>query len=412
MATEYFDSLEIRDPEVRERELFAALPEHLKHAASRASYFGKQLADVELDSVNSREALAALPLVRKSELSALQKSEPPFGGLAAFDPDDLLRIFASPGPIYEPQTNREDGWRLSRALFAAGIRKGMLVHNTFSYHFSPAGMMLESAITQLGCAVFPAGVGQTELQVHAIETLRPQAYTGTPSFLKIILDAGVQSGADLSSLRRGLVSGEALPSTLRNEISEHGIQLKQAYATADIGLIAYESDAMEGLILDEGVIVEIVRPGTSDPVEMGEVGEIVVTVFNPDYPLVRFATGDLSMVMEGQSPCGRTNMRIKGWMGRADQTTKVRGMFVQPSQIAEIVRRFPEVSRARLIVSSENHRDQMLLRCESTDRSETLKEGIAKTSREVCKLRADVRLEAPGTLPLDGVVIEDARTYD
>ncbi len=412
MATEYFDALEIRDPEVREHELFAALPEHLKHAVSKSTFFSRQLADIDLDSINTRDALVSLPLLRKSELSDLQQSAPPFGGLAAFAPDALMRIFASPGPIYEPQTRRADGWRLSRALFAAGIRKGMLVHNTFSYHFSPAGMMLESAITQLGCVVFPAGVGQTELQVQAIATLRPQAYTGTPSFLKIILDAGTKSGADLASLNRGVVSGEALPPTLRSEISDYGVDLKQAYATADIGLIAYESEAMEGLIIDEGVIVEIVRLGTGDPVDEGEVGEIVVTVFNPDYPLIRFATGDLSMVMPGPSPCGRTNMRIKGWMGRADQTTKVRGMFVQPAQIAEVVKRFTEVSQARLIVSSENHQDQMLLECEATDHSEELRQSIVKSVREICKLRAEVKLRAPDSLPRDGVVIQDARTYD
>lgn len=412
MATEFYDSLEIRDPEVREQELFAALPGQLIHAASKAPFFGQQLSEFDLKSINSRDALAALPLVRKSDLSRLQQEQPPFGGLAAYDPSNLVRIFASPGPIYEPQTSRPDGWRLCRSLFAAGMRKGMLVHNTFSYHFSPAGMMLESAIGELGCAVFAAGVGQTELQVQAIAALRPQAYTGTPSFLKIILDAGVESGADLSSLERGLVSGEALPPSLREEIRNQGVQLLQAYATADIGLIAYESEAMEGLILDEGVIVEIVQPGTGDPVAPGEVGEIVVTVFNPDYPLVRFATGDLSMVMDGQSPCGRTNTRIKGWMGRADQTTKVRGMFVQPMQIAEIVKRFPEVSRARLVISSENHQDQMHLKCESTDHSEELQQKIAKAAREVCKLRADVSFEEPGSLPKDGVVIQDARTYD
>ena len=412
MSAEFYDSLETRDPEVRERELFAALPKHLKQAATRSSFLQQQLQEVEVDSIDSREALAKLPVLRKSELSELQKSSPPFGGLTAFDPESLLRIFASPGPIFEPETTRADSWRMSRALYAAGIRKGMLVHNTFSYHFSPAGMMLESASAALGCAVFPAGVGQTELQVQAIERLQPQAYTGTPSFLKIILDAGSKSGADLSSLERGLVSGEALPPSLRAEIADQGVRLLQAYATADIGLIAYESEAMEGLILDEGVIVEIVQPGTGDPVAKGEVGEVVATVFNPDYPLLRFATGDMSMVMEGQSPCGRTNTRIKGWMGRADQTTKVRGMFVHPSQIAEIVKRFSEVNKARLVVSSKDHQDQMLLVCESTDHSDEFNLSVTIAAREICKLRADVSFESPGALPVDGVVIEDARTYD
>ena len=412
MSAEFYDSLETRDPEVREREVFAALPKHLKQAATRSTYLQQQLQEVEIDSIDSREALAKLPVLRKSELSELQKSSPPFGGLTAFDPESLLRIFASPGPIFEPETTRADSWRMSRAAHAAGIRKGMLVHNTFSYHFSPAGMMLESAVAALGCAVFPAGVGQSELQVQAIERLRPQAYTGTPSFLKIILDAGSKSGADLSSLERGLVSGEALPPSLRADIADQGVRLLQAYATADIGLIAYESEAMEGLILDEGVIVEIVQPGTGDPVAKGEVGEVVATVLNPDYPLVRFATGDMSMVMEGQSPCGRTNTRIKGWMGRADQTTKVRGMFVHPSQIAEIVKRFSEVNKARLVVSNKDFQDQMLLVCESTDHSDEFKLSVTIAAREVCKLRADVRFESPGALPVDGVVIEDARTYD
>lgn len=412
MTAEFYDSLETRDPEIRERELLAALPKHLKQAAARSSYLQQQLQDVDIDSIDSRESLAKLPVLRKSELSELQESAPPFGGLTAFEPESLLRIFASPGPIFEPETTQKDSWRMSRALYAAGFRKGMLVHNTFSYHFSPAGMMFESAAAVLGCAVFPAGVGQTEMQAQTIERLRPQAYTGTPSFLKIILDAGSKSGADLSSLKRGLVSGEALPPSLREEIAGEGVQLLQAYATADVGLIAYESKALEGLILDEGVIVEIVQPGTGDPVAKGEVGEIVVTVFNPDYPLLRFATGDMSMVIEGQSPCGRTNTRIKGWMGRADQTTKVRGMFVHPSQIAEIVKRFSEVNKARLVVSSENHQDQMLLVCESSNHSSEFKQSVAKVAREICKLRADVRFESPGELPVDGVVIEDARTYD
>ncbi len=412
MTSEFYDSLETRNPEVRERELFVALPKHLKQASARSSFLQQQLQDVEIDSIDSREALAQLPVVRKSELAELQKNSPPFGGMTAFDPDSLVRIFASPGPIFEPETTREDSWRMSRALFAAGFRKGMLVHNTFSYHFSPAGAMLESGISVLGGAVFPAGVGQTELQVQAIERLRPQGYTGTPSFLKIILEAAASSGADVSSLRIGLVSGEALPPSLRSELDGHGVSVKQAYATADVGLIAYESDAMEGLILDEGVIVEIVRPGTGDPVPEGNVGEVVVTVINPDYPLVRFGTGDMSAIMSGQSPCGRTNTRIKGWMGRADQTTKVRGMFVHPSQVAQIVKRCSEVEKARLVVSSEDHQDNMVLHCEVTERPDGLTDKIVSCAREVCKLRADVVLEEPGALANDGIVIEDARTYD
>ena len=412
MSAQFYDDLETRDPEQREQDLFAALPSHLAQAEAKSSFVRNQLTGIETESVNSRKTLAKLPVVRKSELAELQERSPPFGGMTAFDPDSLLRIFASPGPIFEPETRRADSWRIARALFAAGFRKGMLVHNTFSYHFSPAGAMLESGIHELGSAVFPAGVGQTELQVQAIERLRPQGYTGTPSFLKIILEAAQASGADVSSLDIGLVSGEALPPSLRAELGDLGVAVKQAYATADAGLIAYESEAMEGLIVDEGVIVEIVRPGTGDPVTEGEVGEVVVTVFNPDYPLLRFGTGDLSAILSGASPCGRTNTRIKGWMGRADQTTKVRGMFVHPSQIAEIVKRFPEMEKARLVVSSIDHQDQMTLHCEIAEHSDILSEQIVNCAREVCKLRADVVLESPGTLANDGVVIEDARTYD
>ncbi len=409
---QYFDLLEIRDPQQREEELFDSLSTHLKLAAKKASFVRQQLEDVDIDSINSRAALAQLPVIRKSELAQLQKSEPPFGGLTAFEQSSLLRIFASPGPIYEPETTRADSWRMSRALYAAGFRSGMLVHNTFSYHFSPAGMMLESGVAKLGCTVFPAGVGQTELQVQAIEHLRPRGYTGTPSFLKIILNAAEKSGADMSSLEIGLVSGEALPPSLRNELGKCGVRVLQAYATADVGLIAYESEAMDGLILDEDVIVEIVQPGTGDSVKEGEVGEVVVTVFNPDYPLLRFATGDLSMYLDGPSPCGRTNTRIKGWMGRADQTTKIRGMFVHPSQIAQVVKRIPEVEKARLVVTSVNHKDQMTLKCEVNAQPDALAEGIADVTREICKLRADVVLVELDALPTDGIVIEDARKYD
>lgn len=412
MTTEFYDSLETRDPQQRETELVSALSSHLADAAENSPFVRNQLADVDIASIDSREALAQIPVVRKSELVELQKNFPPFGGMTAYDPDSLIRIFASPGPIFEPETKRLDFWRMSRALFAAGFRKGMLVHNTFSYHFTPAGAMLESGIGALGGSVFPAGVGQTELQVQAISRLRPKGYTGTPSFLKIILEAAASAQVDVSSLEIGLVSGEALPPSLRSELDGHGIAVKQAYATADVGLIAYESEAMEGLIMDEGVIVEIVRPGTGDLIAEGQVGEVVVTVFNPDYPLLRFGTGDMSAVMSGQSPCGRTNTRIKGWMGRADQTTKVRGLFVHPSQIAEIVNRFSEIDKARLVVSSEGHQDRMMLRCEVSERPDGLIEKVATSVRDVCKLRADVVLEIPGKLANDGIVIEDARTYD
>ena len=413
MSTEFYDSLEIRDPQQREEEQFTKLSEHLERTAKRASFVRKQLDGIEITSIRTREALNQIPVVRKSELIQLQAEEPLFGGLTAYDEDSLIRIFASPGPIYEPETKRPDNWRIARALYAAGFRRGMLVHNTFSYHFAPAGMMLESGILELGCKVFPAGVGQTEQQVQAIERLRPQAYSGTPSFLRIILDAADESDADVSSLEVGLVSGEPLPASLRDELTRYGVAVKQAYATADAGLIAYESEAMEGLIVDEGIILEIVQPGTNDQVKNGEVGEVVVTSFNPDYPLLRFGTGDMSAVMEGVSPCGRTNTRIKGWMGRADQTTKVRGLFVHPSQVAEIVKRYDQINRARLVVSNTNHQDDMRLVCEITDRSDKLlAEKIADSVRDLCKLRADVVLVTPGEIPKDGIIIEDARTYE
>ena len=412
MSTEYYDSLETRDPEIREKEQFSSLPGHLRRVSQRAPFIANQINGLSIDSIDSREALAQIPVVRKSELIEIQAKTPPFGGMTAFDEQSLRRILASPGPIFEPETDRRDKWRIARALYAAGFRKGMLVHNSFSYHLAPAGVMLESGIFELGCTVFPAGVGQTEMQVQAIERLRPQAYSGTPSFLKVILNYGEENGVDLTSLRVGFVSGEPLPNSLRDELDSYGVKVKQAYATADIGLIAYETEAMEGLIVDEGVILEIVQPGTNDPVPDGEVGEVVVTTFNPDYPLLRFGTGDMSAIMEGISPCGRTNVRIKGWMGRADQTTKVRGIFVHPSQIATIVKRFSEVDRARLVVSSEDNQDIMKVYCEVSKQSENLADKIIDCTRDVCRLRTEVVLVDSGELPRDGIVIEDARTYD
>ena len=343
---------------------------------------------------------------------ALQADSPPFGGLVPGAAEDYANVFASPGPIFEPAPRRTDPFRLARALHAAGVRKGDLVHNTFSYHFTPAGAMLEGGARAIGCTVFPAGVGQTELQVQVISRLRPNTYIGTPSFLNILLDKAAELGEDVSSIRKGLVSGEALPPSLRASIGERGVSVLQCYATADVGLIAYESPALEGMILDEGAIVEIVRPGTGNPVADGEVGEVVVTPLNPDYPLVRFATGDLSAVMPGTSPCGRTNTRIRGWMGRADQTTKIRGMFVHPSQVAEVVRRHPEIVRARLVVTSVDNQDVMTLRCESEAGGSTIASAVATTVRDVCKLRGAVEVVEPGTLANDGKVIEDARTYE
>ena len=411
MTAGYYDPLETRDPAAREAELFASLRDHLR-AAMRAPAVAGRLDGVDPDAVTDRYALAALPVIRKSELMTLQAGSPPFGGMTPGGIEDYANVFASPGPIFEPASRRADPFRMARALFAAGVRKGDLVHNTFSYHFTPAGAMLEGGARAIGCTVFPAGVGQTELQVQVIARLRPNTYIGTPSFLNILLDKAAELGEDVSSIEKGLVSGEALPPSLRTAIGERGVRVAQCYATADVGLIAYESPALEGMILDEGVIVEIVRPGTGEPVPEGEVGEVVVTPLNPDYPLVRFATGDLSAVMPGTSPCGRTNTRIRGWMGRADQTTKVRGMFVHPSQVAEVVRRHSEVVRARLVVISVDNQDVMTLRCESEGGDPAIAGAIAASVRDVCKLRGEIEIVAPGTLANDGKVIEDARTYE
>ena len=316
----------------------------------------------------------------------------------------------SPGPIYDPEGRQRDYWRFARALFAAGFRAGDLIHNCFAYHLTPAGSMLETGAQALGCAVVPGGTGQTELQLKAIEHLRPQGYVGTPSFLRIILEKGRELGADLASVKKALVSGEAFPPALQKEIAGHGIDALQCYASADLGLIAYESSAREGMIIDEGILVDIVRPGTGDPVAEGEVGEVVVTTLTPDYPLIRFATGDLSAILGGQSPCGRTNARIKGWMGRADQTTKVKGMFVHPSQVAEAVRPHREVLRTRLVVSQADQIDVMTLHAEvpaGTDPA--LAARLAESLQAVTKLKGKVVLQTPGSLPNDGKVIEDAR---
>ncbi len=410
--TSHYDTIETRDPAEREAAQFAALQRQIANAKAHATAFAKLLKDVEPGEIISREALAKLPVLRKSELLERQKSEPPFGGLAAVSAAKARRVFASPGPIYEPEGRGKDYWRLARALFAAGVRAGDLIHNTFAYHFTPAGVMLESGAEALGCAVIPAGVGQTELQVQAIAQLKPAAYVGTPSFLNIILDKAAEMKADVSSITKGLVSGEALPPSLRNQLQKRGVNVVQCYASADLGLIAYESEAKQGLIIDEGVIVEIVRPGTGEPVPDGEVGEVVVTTFTPEYPLIRFGTGDLSAVLTGTSPCGRTNMRIKGWMGRADQTTKVKGMFVHPSQVAAVADRHGEITRARLVVESVNNQDVMTLHCEAAVRDAKLVEAIASSIREVCKLRGEVKLVEPGSLPNDGKVIDDARTYE
>jgi phenylacetate-CoA ligase len=410
----HFDALETRDPLQREAALLAALPKQVAHAKASARAFAKSLQSVDATQVNSRAALAKLPVIRKYELLEQQKAERAndiFGGFSAIAYGRAMpRIFASPGTIYEPEGARVDYWRMARAMFAAGFRENELIHNCFSYHFTPAGSMMETGAHALGCTVFAGGIGQTEQQVQAMAELKPAGYIGTPSFLKIIVEKATEMCVGLPSVRKALVSGEAFPPSLRDWLAERGIAGYQCYATADLGLIAYETSAREGLVLDEGVIVEIVRPGTGDPVPEGEVGELVVTTLNPDYPLIRFGTGDLSAVLPGTCPTGRTNHRIKGWMGRADQTTKVRGMFVHPGQVAEVTKRFPEIKRARLVVSGEMANDQLTLKVETLV-SAGLAEKISEAVRDVTKLRADIALVEVGSLPNDGKVIEDARSY-
>ncbi|CAN7517553.1 phenylacetate--CoA ligase family protein [Acidovorax sp. LjRoot117] len=413
--TTFFDAQETRSTAEREAALLAALPRQVGHAQQNSAAFAGILAGVDAAGVTSRAALARLPVTRKYELLERQQAQRVsnvFGGFSALGfGAGMPRVFASPGTIYEPEGTRPDYWRMARAIYAAGFRRGELIHNSFSYHFVPAGSMMETGAHALGCTVFAGGTGQTEQQVQAMAELRPAGYIGTPSFLKIIVEKAAELGVPLPTVTKALVSGEAFPPSLRDWFAERGIAGYQCYATADLGLIAYETSAREGLVLDEGVIVEIVRPGTGDPVPEGEVGELVVTTLNPDYPLIRFGTGDLSAVLPGTCPTGRTNTRIKGWMGRADQTTKVRGMFVHPGQIATIARRFPQVLRARLVVSGEMANDQMVLQVETTETAEGLARQLGDAIREVTKLRGDVQMVAPGTLPNDGKVIEDARSY-
>lgn len=421
--SEFFDALETRDPAQREQALLAALPQALARAAARAPAIARQLGELDPRAITTRAALAMVPVIRKTQLLELQQDartrlsaegaviERVFGGFSSIGWGPALRVFASPGPLYEPESARPDYWRFARALYAAGFRAGDLAHNCFSYHFTPAGSMMESAAHAVGCSVFPGGVGQTEQQVQTMLDLRPSGYMGTPSFLKIILEKADELGVQVPWLKRALVSGEAFPPSLRDWFAARGVQAYQAYGSADLGMIAFETPAREGLVLSEDLLLEIVRPGTNDVVPEGEVGEVVVTSFNPDYPLLRFGTGDLSAVMPGVSPCGRTNTRIRGWLGRADQTTKVRGMFVQPGQLAEVVRRHPAVLRARLVISGTTGTDVMLLRVETTEHGESFKQALAVCVRELTKLRADVEFVAPGSLPNDGKVIDDVRTY-
>ena len=428
-VSEHFDDLETREPALREAALMAALPGLVAAARALPALAGK-LAGVDPRAITSRKALQALPVTRKSELLERQQAGraananasanawDPFGGFSAIGWRAMAatsrrarRVYQSPGPIYEPEGDAPDYWRTARALYAAGFRAGDLVHNSFSYHLTPGAWIMDGGARAIGCTVFPGGVGNTEMQLQAITELRADAYAGTPSFLRILLEKAAETGVALPTLKKALVGGEAFPPSLRDWLRERGIEGYQAYATADVGNIAYETKARAGLVIDEGVIVEIVRPGTGIPVPEGEVGEVVVTVLQPDYPLVRFGTGDLSAVLAGPCPTGRTNQRITGWLGRADQTAKVRGMFVHPSQVAEVQKRHPELGRARLVVEGEMANDRMTLKVECARAPSGLAEAVAGTVRDVTKLRCDVQLVAPGTLPNDGKVIEDARKY-
>jgi phenylacetate-CoA ligase len=406
--TDHYDSRETRDPAQREAELFARLPDVLRRAMAAPAYAAR-FKDIDPAGITSRAALAGLPVLRKSELPALHKAAPPFGGFVPGLPGSFARLFTSPGPIFEPEPVHADPWRGARALFAAGFRPGDVVLNTFSYHLTPGGFIFDASARALGCAVIPAGPGNTEAQFELIEAYRPVGYSGTPDFLKILLDAAAAAGRDVSSIKRALVSGAAFPKSLQEEIRARGIEACQAFGTADLGLIAFETRLGEGMVVNEDLIMEIVHPGTGDPVGEGDVGEIVVTSLDPDHPWIRLALGDLTAALPGPSPCGRTNMRIKGWMGRADQTTKVKGMFVRPEQIAEIGKRHPGLGRLRLVVTRESETDVMTLKAEAANPDAALREAVIATLRAVTKLGGNVALVAPASLPNDGKVIADER---
>ncbi len=407
----HFDQLETRSTEQREQAIFGMVPGFLSRVIENAPGWATHLNGIDAQSVVSREALAKLPVMRKTALKDLQAANPPFGGFATSESRALGRIFMSPGPIFEPEGRGEDWWRSARGFYAAGFRAGDIVHNTFAYHLTPGAWIVDAGARALGCTVIPAGPGNTEQQLEAIERLRPTAYCGVPDYLKILLDKAAEAGKDASSIKKAMVSGGPLFPSLRQEYLDRGLQVFQFYGTAEAGSIAYESEALEGMIVDEGIILEIVRPGTGDPVPEGEVGEVVVTTFNRDYPMIRLATGDLSAVLPGVSPCGRTNMRIKGWMGRADQTTKVKGMFVHPEQVAKVAERHPELSRVRLVVTRDGEQDMMVLKAESVNHDSALIESIASTLQDVTKLKGGVQLVAPETLPNDGKIIADDRDY-
>lgn len=410
----HYDRLETRSPQSRDTAAYRTLRAIIGIARHRAPALRAQLRGVEVAKVSNAAALAKIPPLRKSDLMRLQKENAPFGGLAATKPGHLRRLLVSPGPIFEPEGGAKDWWGAARAFYAAGLRKGDVVHNSFSYHLTPGAHIMESGCAAIGAAVIPGGVGQTEQQIEAIEMLRPNFYAGTPDFLKVLLDKAKELGRDVSSIKRALVSGAALPPSLRQELLERGVVVRQCFATADLGVVAYECEdeagnVLPGMVVNEGLILEIVRPGASEPVAEGEVGEIVVTRLNSDYPLLRFATGDLTKQLSGPSPCGRTNMRIAGWMGRADQTTKVKGMFVHPSQIAEIGKRHPELGRLRLVVTRDKEQDAMTLRAETKTPGDTLKAAVAESLQALTKLRGKVELVAPGALPDDGKTVADER---
>jgi phenylacetate-CoA ligase len=417
--SDYYDALETRSASEREAALMQALAQQVAHAKAHAPAYASLLKDIDPSRITSREALAQLPVTRKSELKDAQQHTLPFGGYVVKSANNVGKIFQSPGPIYEPEGRQADYWRSARAFYAAGLRAGDLVHNSFSYHLTPAGSMMESGALALGCTVVPAGVGQTELQLQAIHDLKPSAYIGTPSFLRILLEKAPEEKADVSSIKRAVVSGEALPPSLRAWFAEQGVMVTQLFGTADLGTLAYESVNADGtvnpgMMVDEGIILELVYPGTGTPLKnaaQGEIGEMLITTLNTVYPLLRFSTGDLTATMPGVSPCGRTNMRIKGWLGRADQTTKIRGMFVHPAQIHEVMKAHPQVSHARLVVSGEMANDSMTLKCEVDKQEAALSDAIANTLRAVTKLRGDIELYAHNTLPRDGKVIEDVRSY-
>jgi phenylacetate-CoA ligase len=411
-ADKFYDYLEVRDPQRREADLMAALSAQIAHAKAKSSHYAAAFADLDPAEINSRAALAAMPTTRKSDLAALQKKNPPLGGINTVPLSELSHIFASPGGLYEPDADRKDYWRYARALWAAGVRPGNIVHNTFSYHLTPAGMLVENGCRAIGCPVVPGGVGNTEIQIQLMADLKPDFFIGTPSFLRILLTKAKELGHDLSNLKNGLVGAEALPPSLRQELSDLGVSVLQGYGTADLGSVAYESKAVDGMIIDEGVIVEIVEPQGTKPVAEGEVGEVVVTTLNPTYPLVRFATGDLSAVLPGISPCGRTNMRIRGWMGRADQSTKFKGMFVHPSAIMQIAARHPEITKARMVISSENNNDAMTLKFAAPGADRSLVTAVEASIQTVLKLRGGAELVEAEGLPDDGLAIEDMRSYE